>query len=271
MKLSFSTLGCPEWTLEQIARKAREYGYDGVELRVADDGVHLSPEAPPAEVERAAGLFRDAGVPVVSLCGYASFSAAAPEQVQSNQRLMRKLIAIAQALGARWIRAYGGKYAKDEDVAVVARRVAAAVRPVAEEAARHSVTIAIETHTHWAAGENLMRILEGTRGLPVGVLFDVNNTLCDTGEWRRTYDLIKAHVCYCHVKDEYRTPDGRGHHVMLGAGHLPLRDVLGQLKRDQFGGFLSLEWEKRWTPELEPPERIFPQYVYKMRTVWDEV
>jgi sugar phosphate isomerase/epimerase len=149
--------------------------------------------------------------------------------------------------------------------------VAAAVRPVAEEAARHDVTIAIETHTHWAAGENLMRILEGTRGLPVGVLFDVNNTLCDTGEWRRTYDLVKAHVCYCHVKDEYRTPDGRGHHVMLGAGHLPLRDVLAQLKRDQFGGFLSLEWEKRWNPDLEPPERIFPQYAYKVRKVWDEV
>ena len=33
MKLSFSTLGCPEWTLEQIAKTAGALKYDGVELR----------------------------------------------------------------------------------------------------------------------------------------------------------------------------------------------------------------------------------------------
>ena len=33
MKISFSTLGCPEWSFEQIIKSAREMGYEAVELR----------------------------------------------------------------------------------------------------------------------------------------------------------------------------------------------------------------------------------------------
>ena len=33
MKLSFSTLGYPEWSFEQIIKSARELGYEAVELR----------------------------------------------------------------------------------------------------------------------------------------------------------------------------------------------------------------------------------------------
>ena len=38
LKVAFSTVACPHWTLERAARAAAEYGYDGVELRTFDDG-----------------------------------------------------------------------------------------------------------------------------------------------------------------------------------------------------------------------------------------
>jgi sugar phosphate isomerase/epimerase len=34
VKLGFTTLGCPEWTIEEVARNAASLGFDGVELRV---------------------------------------------------------------------------------------------------------------------------------------------------------------------------------------------------------------------------------------------
>ena len=40
MKLSFATLGCPKWTLEQIAANAKAMGFDGVELRGVDRRAH---------------------------------------------------------------------------------------------------------------------------------------------------------------------------------------------------------------------------------------
>ena len=33
MRLSFSTLGCPDWTLPRVLDVAGREGYDGVELR----------------------------------------------------------------------------------------------------------------------------------------------------------------------------------------------------------------------------------------------
>ena len=37
MKLSFSTLGCPSWSLERVLDVAGREGYDGVELRFLED------------------------------------------------------------------------------------------------------------------------------------------------------------------------------------------------------------------------------------------
>src|SRR5262245_52991519 len=36
MKISFSTLACPEWTMPQIAKIACDAGYDGIELRFVE-------------------------------------------------------------------------------------------------------------------------------------------------------------------------------------------------------------------------------------------
>ena len=33
MKLAFSTLGCPDWSWEQILKNAKEMGFDGFEIR----------------------------------------------------------------------------------------------------------------------------------------------------------------------------------------------------------------------------------------------
>ena len=33
MKLSFSTLGCPEWSWNEILATAKDMGFDGIEIR----------------------------------------------------------------------------------------------------------------------------------------------------------------------------------------------------------------------------------------------
>ena len=41
MKLAFTTLACPDWTLEQAVDAAQRYGYAGIELRLLDGGARL--------------------------------------------------------------------------------------------------------------------------------------------------------------------------------------------------------------------------------------
>nr|MDQ2733141.1 sugar phosphate isomerase/epimerase [Armatimonadota bacterium] len=40
-KLAFSTLGCPEWSLDRILKSAREWGYDALELRGLQEQIDL--------------------------------------------------------------------------------------------------------------------------------------------------------------------------------------------------------------------------------------
>jgi hypothetical protein len=36
MRLAFSSLACPGWTVERIADSVSRYGYDGIEWRIAE-------------------------------------------------------------------------------------------------------------------------------------------------------------------------------------------------------------------------------------------
>ena len=269
MKLSFTTLGCPDWTLETIAARAKPMGYDGVELRTSPDGNHLSPDAPAAEVERVAALFLAAGTSVVSVMGYCRFALTDPAEVTANQVLMRKLIGIAGILGAKYIRTFGGQIPKDTDKDRMTATVAQALTPLAREAADAGITIGFETHDDWCAGDRVMRVVNQVNSQGLGVVYDIFNAFHSGLEpWDETYEKVKGHLAYCHLKDGYTGPDGTLSYVLLGAGDLPIADLLARFKRDGYDGLFSFEWEKKWHPEIDTPERAFPHFPHKVRALW---
>lgn len=272
MILSFSTLGCPDWNLEQIARNAKAYGYDGVELRTQTDNVHFSPDASPTEARKVGQLFRDTGVPVVSLMGYCRFAFLDDAEVAKNQELMRKLLVLAEAMGARYIRTFAGKIPDGADRDQITAKVALALKPLAAEAARRKLTIGLETHDDWCSGERVMQVVKtvgSKKGF--GVIYDIFNAFHSGIEpWHVTYRKVREHICYCHFKDGYTVAEGKHSYVLVGAGDLPVRQVVQRFKRDGYKGFFSFEWEKKWHPELEPPERAFPHFPHKMKALWGE-
>ncbi|SFQ46407.1 Xylose isomerase-like TIM barrel [Caldicoprobacter faecalis] len=46
MKICFSTLGCPDWSWEEILAAAKDLGYDGIELRGLGNEIYV-PKAKP--------------------------------------------------------------------------------------------------------------------------------------------------------------------------------------------------------------------------------
>lgn len=271
MKTSFSTLGCPEWTLEQIAQNAKAYGYDGVELRTHTDGNHFSPDASPDEARRVAQMFVDAGAPVSSIMGYTRFAFTDNAEVQKNQELMRKLIGLAETMKVKAIRTFLGQVPKDSSHEAMIETAGAALKPLAEEAGKRGVTIAIETHDDWRSPKNLLALLKRVGAKKgIAVVYDIFNCFVTGDKWTDTYREIKPHILYCHVKDGYLGLDGKWHYIAFGAGDLPYRDVLKKLKKDGFKGYLSFEWEKKWHPELEAPERVFPHFAHKIKAEWKD-
>jgi len=268
MKLSFTTLGCPDWDLATIAGNAKAYGYDGVELRTAPDGNHLSPDAPDAEVERAGKLFRDGGTPVMSVMGYSRFAFTDPGEIAKNQQLLRRLVTVAKLLQAPFVRTFAGQVPKGSDPDSMADTVAAAIKPVAKEASGEGVMIALETHDDWCAGKRVMRVADAV-GPGFGIVYDIFNAFTAGIEpWHVTYDLVKARIAYCHLKDGKRNAEGKMPYTLLGDGDLPIAELLAKFKADGYHGYFSFEWEKKWHPELAAPEESFPHFAKTVRRMW---
>lgn len=277
MQVAFSTLGCPGLSLEQIAACAKNFGYDAVELRVHDDGEHLSPTVSRDDAERAAKLFADQNTPVFALSGYTKFVAENPADIAAGASQLDTLLDLAKIMGAKYVRTFAGALPDSIDCDTAAERAAEALRSLADKAAKLRIKIALETHDHWTSGANVMEIVrrvENRDGL--GVLYDVFNCFSKEDEsWAVTMQKIRKHIAYVHVKDAYPItgPDGNTQFVytMLGAGELPWSKILARLKREGFDGALSFEWERKWHPELEAPERVLPQFSQKIRKLWASV
>ena len=71
------------------------------------------------------------------------------------------------------------------------------------------------------------------------------------------------------VKDARRTADGEWRLVLLGAGEVPVAEMLGLLLAAGYPHWISVEWEKRWHPEIEEPEVALPQHL-ELLTAWLE-
>jgi fatty-acyl-CoA synthase len=53
--------------------------------------------------------------------------------------------------------------------------------------------------------------------------------------------------------------------VLLGEGEVPVRDMLRALARRGYAGWVSVEWEKKWHPEIPDPEIALPQHIAWLR------
>jgi sugar phosphate isomerase/epimerase len=49
--------------------------------------------------------------------------------------------------------------------------------------------------------------------------------------------------------------------TLLGHGEVPVRPMLDLLTAGGYQGWISVEWEKHWHPEIEDPELALPQHL----------
>ena len=78
------------------------------------------------------------------------------------------------------------------------------------------------------------------------------------GELDEVYANLSPRILLAQVKDARRAPDGEWQLVLLGAGEVPVREMLGLLTAGGYPHWISVEWEKRWHPEIEGPEVALP-------------
>ncbi len=268
MKLAFSTLGCPRWTLAEIIRSADSYGFQGIEVRGLQDDLDITGRA---EFTTGANLtlrqLQDKGLEIT--CFSSSVMLSNPDSDSSEQSLdeLKRYAQLCVAFGTPYIRIFGGS------IGSVARQSAletaiAQLSKMANIAKDAGISILVETHDDWMRADHMKSLMTAVSGNAIGLLWDVNHPFMFLNEapattWKETGSWVR----HTHWKDSKRNPMAKHgfEPVLMGHGDLPHQEIYQILKGGSYNGYLSLEWEKRWHPDIPEPEAAFPQFVEYMK------
>src|SRR5690242_8208128 len=124
MKLSVSTLGCPQWTLEEILSRCKAYGYDAIELRGVGSELDVTKTehfCTPSAIAQTRQKIADAGLAVSAID--TSVRLADEVNLPKHMDEGRAAIDLAAKLGAPFIRVFGGEIPEGEDYPTAISRV----------------------------------------------------------------------------------------------------------------------------------------------------
>jgi len=265
MRLAFSTLACPGWSLDQVVAAARAYGYQGVELRLID-GEIIDGAMPASERDRVRRTFAEAGIPIVAVDS--SVRVAASPDAKAALDELGPFLEIASEWEAPIVRVFGGEWDAGRSREQAIGQARSVLSDAAAVAHQLGISVALETHDRFSSAALVAEVLED---LPPAA-----SAIWDVGHPHRVGDgpdevvgLLSTRIAHVHIKDCRRKPDGGDWQLtLLGEGEVPVRSCIDALGKANYSGWLSVEWEKRWHPELAEPEVALPQFAEILRS-WD--
>jgi len=258
-RIAFSTLAFPDASLASAVSLGRRWGYAGVELRLID-GELIDPRMPAPARAQVKRTVTGAGLPVVAVDSSIRLTGEDPGPD------LRRFLELASDWEAPLVRVFGGALALDraerQDQLRAAARVLEASVPVAR---RLGVAIGVETHDDFSASSVVASLLdlsdsEGADPEWVGAVWDSHHPHRVGESPADVYANLGRRILLAQVKDARRTPGGDWELVLLGEGEVPVREMLGLLASGGYRNWISVEWEKRWHPEIAEPEVALPQY-----------
>lgn len=257
MKIAFSTLSCPNYEWSEIFAMAKDLGFDGIEVREIEDEIASSPFSPEKCVKTAEKLSdMKIEIPCLATGECIKFK----DKWEQTYKEINKYIEVAGKIGAKYVRILADlKAAPDGEVDD--KFIADAVRKLIPSAEKNSVTLLIETNGVYADTKRLCNLLNEIASDSVGALWDVHHPYRFFGESaEQTLQNLGAYIKHVHVKDSIMQ-DGKLEYKMMGEGDVPIDDIMFSLRSINYEGYITLEWVKKWAPELSDAGIVFPQFI----------
>ena len=268
MKTSFTTLACPDWTIDRVIDVAVENKYDAIDFRGYLDVVEVidSPHFQGESLREMAARVKDAGLEVSCLSSSANMTTPTAADRAEQLDKMRRYAELCKAFDCHQVRIFGGAVKDIADPIAFAAETLVKASEIARDA---GIMFGVETHDAWTNTEMLRSALSAA-GDPegIGLVWDLQHPWYFSGEEPEVSARnLAGKICNTHWKDLVRTPDGNYRLCLVGEGELPIAKLYAALKSTGYNGWLTFEWEKRWHPEIEEPEISIPAFANFIKSV----
>ena len=259
MKLAFSTLGCPDFDWSDIYSMAKDFGFDGIELRGLGDEIFSVHARPFREENLAATKAQLRRMRLEIPCLSTGCALKYADRAEETHREILEYIDLAAKLGTPYIRILADRNAQP-DGEVDDGAILDALNRLIPYAEEHDVTLLVETNGVYANTVRLRELLDRIESDAVAALWDLHHPYRFAGESpEQTVQNLGAYIKYTHVKDSVMA-EGRVAYRMMGEGDLPIDAMMRALRSINYEGYVSLEWLKRYGPDLSDPGIVFPHY-----------
>lgn len=269
MKISFSTLACPDFEWSDIYSMAKDFNFDGIEIRGLGSDIFSVKSNPftdaqlPNTVAKLKKLHLE--IPCLSSGACLKFF----DKSEENIKEITDYAKLANKLGTSYIRILAdlepfpdGEVDDEKIIAELKKLV-----PVAEE---YNVTLLVETNGVYSDTKRLKNVLDKVESRKVAALWDMHHPYRFADEApEETVANLGEYIKYVHTKDSVRK-DGNIEYKLMGEGDMPIKEMLEALKSIGYNGYVSLEWVKRWSNNLCDAGVVVPHYAsfmapYKVR------
>ncbi len=251
MKLSFSIKSWEGFSWDEYCSTARELGLKGIELHSKKSRSFPDSNNPfdPYNSKKVIRNMADTGLCIP--CMDSACDISQKESFEENAREVCDCITTAANLNIPYVRIHASK---EEGVTEF-------IESVIEFAAKEQVTLLLETAGAYSDTGRLRDVLNYFASDNLAALWDLHNTWFDKKEDpETTIQNLGAYVKHVHIKDS----DKNGY-CLLCEGELPAGEMMTCLRSVNYDGFISLEWDPKWLPEIPDMEIILSHFVNTMK------
>lgn len=267
MKLSFTTLGCPDWSMDKILDEAAAMGYDGIEIRGLD-GEMLAENMTAFKPGRQQDTFRKLKQHGLALVGFGTsvnFHDATQTEVMIEQG--KAAIDVCRTMGIPAIRVFGDKVPTPDEESKIIDQVIAGINDLCAYAEGSGVQVWLESHGDFNRLERFLLLVQQVKYASFGLLWDIEHSDKVYGDNFKTfYEPLRNWIRHVHIKDHKRN-SGQFNLCRLGEGDIPIANIVQTMIADGYDGYFSLEWEKKWHPELPEPDIAFRDFIRIMTAI----
>lgn len=259
MKISFSTLACPDWSWSDIYSMAKDFGFDGIEIRGLGDEIFSVKAQPFTEAQLPSTITKLKSLGLEISCLASGACLKFKNKIKEAEAEIKAYAQLASKLGVSYIRILGdldpapGGEVDDEYICETLTNLV----PIAEE---NNVTLLVETNGVYSDTKRLARLLNAVNSRKVAALWDMHHPYRYAGESpETTVANLGEYIKYVQVKDSVMNGTAVEYRI-LGTGDIPVKDMINALETINYSGYISLEWVKRWSKDLCDAGVVIPQF-----------
>ncbi|MFM7838896.1 MAG: sugar phosphate isomerase/epimerase family protein, partial [Chitinophagaceae bacterium] len=263
----------PDWEFSKIVEFARQHQYGALEVRGILRELDLTrckEFSTPANRKETLTRMRDANLVFINLGSSCTLHFPEGESRNKNLDEGRRYIDLAAELNCPNIRVFPNNFPKEQDRQQTMEWMVSGLLTLSEYAKGTSVNILLESHGDLVYVKDLISVMEAASRSNIGLIWDFTNMWSVTREnLEEVFPLLRKYIRHVHVKDA-RLTKGTPQYCLLGRGDIPVKQAIGLLRKADYAGYYSFEWEKLWHPEILEPEEALSDYVTVMHQIFNQ-